>query len=297
MPRFATIGFFDGVHRGHRCLLDQLKEEASRMGMEPMVVTFRQHPREVIGHGQMRPQLLTTLEERIALLHEAGIAKVEVLEFTPGLAKLTAGEFLREVLLPRGVKGLLMGFNHRFGSDRGISFSRLQAQASEMGVIVRRALPLGGGEDVSSTRIRQAVKDGKMDEAAALLGRAYMLSGMVVAGKQIGRTMGFPTANVLTPADKLLPADGVYIGKVTVQPADTYLAIINIGTRPTVEVQGRRTVEAHLLDFSGNLYGQGLTLQLDCRLRDERSFPDKEALAVQLDRDRHACLDYYSLKR
>lgn len=296
---FATIGFFDGVHLGHRCLIEQLQRNAMAAGMQPMVVTFANHPRETLGLGA--PPLLTTTAERLALLREAVGGLVEVLDFTPQMARLTSREFMSEILLPLGVHGLLVGYNHRFGSDRDTTFDQLRDYANALGIRVLRANPLQG-DKVSSTRIRQAVSLGQMDEAACWLGRSYTLTGSVTHGQRIGRTLGFPTANIVPPADKLLPADGVYIGRVTIPieggAKDTsYPAVVNIGMRPTIEALGRRTIEAHIPDFSGDLYGCTLTLTIDRRLRDERQFPDLTTLKAQIEADTAACLDFYSTER
>lgn len=289
MTYIATIGFFDGVHRGHRFLIEQLRQAADAVGMQPMAVTFSQHPREVLG--QDVPPLLTTSEERTELLREAGVEHIKILDFTPQMARLTSREFMRSVLLPIGVRGLLVGFNHRFGCDCDTTFDQLHDYAAALGIRVLRARPLQGG-DISSTRIRQAVRLGRMDEATRMLGRPYTLTGLVAHGQHLGRTLGFPTANIVPPADKLLPADGVYFGRGTSLPA-----VINIGTRPTVETFGQCTVEAHLLGFGGDLYDQTLTLTIDHRHRDERQFAGLSALKAQIEADTSACLDFYSMKR
>ena len=295
---FATIGFFDGVHLGHRYLIEQLRQAADAAEMLPMAVTFSRHPRETLGLDT--PPLLTTSEERTALLR-AVVGGVVVLNFTPQMARLTSREFMRDVLLPLGVRGLLVGFNHHFGSDRDTTFDQLYDYATALGVRVLRARPLQSG-NVSSTRIRQAVSQGRIDEAARLLGRSYTLTGPVIHGQHIGRTLGFPTANIMPPANKLLPANGVYIGRVKDSANATLKkeergAVINIGTRPTIDTLGQRTIEAHLPGFSGNLYGHMLTLSFDHRLRDERQFPELAGLKAQIEADTVACLDFYSTKR
>ncbi|MBP3227583.1 MAG: riboflavin biosynthesis protein RibF [Bacteroidaceae bacterium] len=289
MNVFAAIGFFDGVHQGHRYLLWQLQQAAAASGAVTMAVTFRDHPRTVLDPA-FRPTLLTTTDERVALLREAGAERVEVLDFTPEMARLTAAEFMEHVLLPLGVRGLLMGFNHRFGSDRTTTFADTQAAGHRLGISVGRALPLEAGEDVSSSAIRRCVTAGLLDEASAMLGHHYSVAGDVVAGRQIGRTMGFPTANVAAPADKLLPGNGVYAawakGDSLPQPV---AAVVNIGTRPTVEAHGRRTVEAHLIGFSGDLYGQRLTLDFVHKQRDEQRFHSREQLQRRIEADVELC--------
>ncbi|MBQ7634760.1 MAG: riboflavin biosynthesis protein RibF [Bacteroidaceae bacterium] len=293
MSFFATIGFFDGVHRGHRFLLDQLQAEATAAGMQSMAVTFENHPREVLEDGDVAaPLLLTTTEERLSLLRAAGIARVEVLRFTSATASLKAVDFVQQVLLPMGVRGLLMGFNHHFGSDRETTFEALQAQAAGMGVKIKRAVPLPDGP-VSSTRIRRTVSLGQMADAAVLLGRPYTLTGTVNHGRQIGRTMGFPTANVVPPARKLLPADGVYFGRVMF--SEPRPALINIGTRPTLGEGGERTVEAHIIGYAGDLYDHTLTISINHRHRAEHTFGSLAALQAQLEADRAACLCHYSI--
>ena len=276
--------------------MEQLKAAARATQMQPMVVTFKRHPRNVLNKdGTAPPSLLTTLEERISLLREAGVSRVEVLDFTPEMASLTAMDFLRKELHPRGVRGLLMGFNHRFGSDRDKSYEDLKREATTIGITIKRASQLDGEEQVSSTLIREAVASGQINKACHLMGHPYMLTGKVEHGHQIGRTIGFPTANVMPSANKLLPADGVYFGKALLH--EPMPAIINIGTRPTVEQSGKRTVEAHLLDFDGDLYGQELTITLEHRHRAEQTFPAVEDLRAQLLADAEDCRTYFSTPR
>lgn len=280
--RAVTVGMFDGVHLGHRHILDTLLAVAAESGLEPLVVTFDRHPRELFSPSAVVHRL-TTNAERAALIRECGVERIVELPFTPRLASLSACEFLREVLVGQlEARVLVLGYDNMFGNKQRDDFGDLPREASRLGVDLRvdKAV-LMGDEDVSSTRIRHALREGRVEEAAALLGAPYSLTGQVEQGFHIGRTLGFPTANVSLPTDgKLLPADGVYAVRAFGLPA-----MANLGTRPTFGSDAR-TLEVHLIDRQADLYGQPLTLQFVARLRDIRKYDSPEALAAQLQQDR-----------
>ena len=276
----VTIGFFDGVHRGHRYLLKQLEELASAGGLLPMAVTFDCHPRKVILKD-FAPLLLTTQEEKLALLSEVFCGEVAVLPFTPELSELTAKEFMQSVLRDRlHAELLLMGYDHRFGHGGGTQ-AEYEAWGQETRIKVCFANALDG-EKVSSSRIRNLISLGEMEKANSMLGYSYSLTGKVVGGRQIGRRMGFPTANLSVPQQKLLPANGVYAVSVTMPDGANRGGMLCIGHRPTIEDEGEISVETHIFDFDGNLYGESISVHFIGKLRDEKHFDSLDALQRQL---------------
>ena len=286
----ATIGFFDGVHAGHRFLIDRLMDDARQHGLQSMVITFDEHPRKVLD-SPFQPSLLTTLDEKCQLLRQTGIDRLEVLHFDRSLASLTARQFMGGVLRDRlHVQRLFIGYDNRFGHNREESFPDYVAYGRELGLAVMQTpqmeLP---GQHVSSSSIRTHLAKGQVEDAACCLGYPYRLSGEVVRGEQEGRKMGFPTANI-QPEDssKLIPRAGAYA--VTVSIDDEPLqrpAMMNIGHRPTFGGH-KTTLEVHLIDFHEDLYGHRLTVSFRHWLRPEQTFPTVEALAQQLADDREA---------
>ena len=264
-PRAVAIGTFDGVHLGHRRILEAVR--AARL--TPTVVTFDPHPRIALGY---EVELLSSLERRLQLLGESGIEDVLVLEFDLELARRDPEEFAEAVLRPLGTQAVVAGPNFRFGRGRSGDLALLQRLGFDI-----RAVPLV--ENVSSSRIRDLMRAGELERAAKLLGRAPEVEGIVVAGDARGGTLGFPTANLRVDPVLLVPAHGIYAGA-----ADGRRAAISIGTNPHYGGEERR-VEAYLLDFEGDLYGRRLVLQLWRRLRDEQAFESEEALVAQIARD------------
>lgn len=286
----ATTGFFDGVHCGHRLVIERLVSEAHARGDESLVVTFWPHPRAVLQDGARELRLLTSLEEKKALLTALGVDRIEVLGFTREFAALTAERYLREVLRDRfGVTTLLMGYDNRIGSDR-LTASSLGTLVHHLGMDIIEVEPFSGEADnaVSSTKIRKALEEGRLDEANRMLGYGYSLQGVVVAGNRLGRTIGFPTANMkLFEPLKLVPARGVYAVDVEVL-GKTWRGMSNIGVRPTVGGTFT-TIETNILDFDEDIYGLPIRVTFLRRIRDEVRFPSLEALKEQLGRDREAC--------
>lgn len=286
----ATIGFFDGVHCGHRFLLGELGNIARQRGLSTMAITFDQHPRKVLC-SDFQPRILTEQPEKEKLL--AALAdKVEVLHFTPDLAALTARQFMQTVLRKRlNVKTLLLGYDHRFGSDCLTDFSAYEAIGRKLGIEVLRATQYTGGmQHVSSSVIRRLLEAGDVQQAAVLLGRPYRLTGVVVDGYRIGRKLGFPTAN-LQPchADKLMPKAGVYAVGIQIGD-DHYSGMLNIGSRPTLEQpDAHMSIEVHIFDFERDIYGQTLTVDFRQHLRDEIHFTTVDALRQQLELDKQSC--------
>ena len=263
--RAVAIGTFDGVHRGHRAVI----EEAKASGLRSVVVTFHPHPRSVLGY---EVSLLATLERRIELIERIGPDELVVVPFTPELSRLDPERFVRGVLGPLGARMVVAGEGFRFGSGRRGDLALLR----RLGLDVR---PVPLVEGVSSSRIRELLADGDVAEAARLLGRPPELEGTVVAGDQRGGTLGFPTANLAVEPGLLVPAHGIYAGA-----ARGHRAAISVGINP--HYGGReRKVEAYLLDFAGDLYGEHLRLELWTRLRDERAFASEAELVQQMTRD------------
>jgi riboflavin kinase / FMN adenylyltransferase len=263
--RAVALGTFDGVHRGHRRVLDA----AVAAGRTPTVVTFDPHPRVALGYGV---ELLTSLERRLELLAEARIAEALVVDFDLAVAQLGPEEFVERVLFPIGADVVVAGTNFRFGRGRSGDLELLRRLGLDA-----RAVPLVEG--VSSTRIRDLLRAGEVERAAQLLGRPAEVEGTVVAGDARGGTLGFPTANLRPESGLLVPGFGIYAGA-----ADGHRAAISIGTNPHYGGDERR-IEAFLLDFDGDLYGRTLRLQLWERLRDELAFESEDQLVAQIGRD------------
>lgn len=280
----ATIGFFDGVHQGHQFLMRRLNEEARERGLLSMAITFERHPRQVV-QGDWKPELLTDLHEKLRLLKATGIDVVVVLRFNRQMASLSAGEFMQLMHDRLGVRMLLTGYDNRFGHDRTEGFGDYQCYGCKIGIDVVCADALTVGQlNVSSSLVRRLLKAGNMEEANHCLGRPYSISGQVVHGEQIGRTIGFPTANLQPDDDKLVPMDGVYAVMVDLDNDKRLQGIMNIGTRPTFNGT-HRTLETNLLEPVGNLYGQRIFVHFIGRLRSERQFPSADALAEQIQKD------------
>ena len=259
---------------------DLVEELASAGGLLPMAVTFDCHPRKVI-QKDFAPLLLTTQEEKLALLSEVFCGEVAVLPFTLELSELTAKEFMQSVLRDRlHAELLLMGYDHHFGHGGGTQ-AEYEAWGQETRIKVCFAYALDG-EKVSSSRIRNLISLGEMEKANSMLGYSYSLTGKVVGGKQIGRRMGFPTANLSVPQQKLLPANGVYAVSVTMPDGANRGGMLCIGHRPTIEDEGEISVETHIFDFDGNLYGESISVHFIGKLRDEKHFDSLDGLQRQL---------------
>ncbi len=282
----VTIGVFDGVHRGHRAIISVAVQRAQQLGVPAVAVTFDRHPQEAI-QPEKSPPYLTTLTSRLRLLQENGAQHVMVMRFDRDLATLHPDEFLRSVLQKRlNVRYIVVGGDFRFGYRRMGSVDYLREVQSRFGFEVE-AVPdvLYRDERISSSRIRQSLLEGEVREASAMLGRAYVLEGVVVRGQRLGRKLGYPTVNLNLLMPQLVPRDGIYAGRLLhVRTGNVYTAAISVGVRPTVDGKNR-TIEAYLLGFSGSLYGEEVHLAFFHRLRDERKFESLQALKEQMDRD------------
>ncbi len=292
---WATVGVYDGVHRGHQVLLQQLVAGAHAAGLPAVVVTFHPHPAVVLGHDPSF-RLLTTPEERAALLRAEGVDLVLTLPFTRQLAALSAEAFMQRLQAHLNLQHLWIGYDFALGHERGGDYARLQALGQKLGYRVSRVDAVReGGQVLSSSAVRQALSWGDVAKAARILGRPYALTGEVVPGDGRGRTINMPTANLLPPKEKLLPASGVYVCRAWHNGA-SWGAVVNIGRRPTFYAAAAPlTIEAHLLDFAGDLYGQMLRLEFLARLRAERRFADVAALRQQIAADIAAARRYLGL--
>ena len=284
----ATIGFFDGVHIGHCHLINMLKKVARERGVESCVITFDRHPRQVV-QPEWCPEMLTTLEEKTQLLKATGIDRCEVLHFDREMANQSAHDFMLHTLKEKlRVSILVTGYDNRFGHNRSEGFEDYVRYGKEIGIEVIKGEELtDGSNNVSSSSIRRMLKEGRIEDATRCLGREYQLTGTVVGGEHIGRTIGFPTANI-RPDDssKLIPANGVYAVDVWSQAGDINRerAMLNIGTRPTFNGTAT-TIEVHIPHFAGNLYGSTLSIAFLRKIREERKFDSPEALVEQLNKD------------
>jgi len=283
-----TVGTFDGVHRGHQAVAAEVVRRARAGGRRSVLVTFDPHPLEVVNPAAA-PRLLTLADERAALLAALGLDQVAVLPFTPALSHLAPDEFVRRVLRAQfGMEELVLGYDHGFGRGRAGDLATMRELGGADGFGVDVVEPVrDDGQPISSTLIRAAVAHGELARAERWLGRPYGLLGRVVPGAGRGRTIGVPTLNLAPPdARKLLPPDGVYAVWVWWR-GTRYGGMMNQGPRPTFADEGR-TLEVHLFDFAGELYGETVRVEWVQRLRDVQAFPSREALVAQLDRDRQA---------
>lgn len=287
-----ATGFFDGVHIGHRFVIRRLVEAAKERDDQSMVVTFWPHPRNVLQDDARNLRLLTSLEEKKELLRGLGVDRVEVLPFTKEFSWLTTREYFRDCLIPRfGAKAVLIGYDNRLGSDPQTPES-IERIAEEEGLDVVRlgSVTAPSGVTVSSTKIREAVAAGEMETAAAMLGYEYSLLGVVVAGDRLGRTIGFPTANIqLYEPLKLVPGNGVYAVEAETL-GRKFNGMCNIGVRPTVRSGGQRTIETNIFDFDEDIYGLDLKVTFLRKVRDERRFDSIDSLRSQLSTDRRTIL-------
>lgn len=286
-PCVATIGMFDGVHRGHCYLLKRIIEIARGQGVESTVITFDRHPRQVLN-SDFQPSLLSTFDEKLLLLSKTGVDNCIILPFDEHMASLPAHDFMQQVLLRQlNVHTLLMGYDNRFGHDRTEVFDDYVRYGREIGINVQRGQAFVlNGVNVSSSVIRSFLLEGEIELAEMCLGYPYTLAGHVVKGEHVGSGMGFPTANLqVDDSRKLIPAPGVYAVKVRLEGSLVFRhAMMNIGTRPTFDGR-KQTIETHIFRLGEDLYGQWMAVSLLHRLRAEKKFGSKEELVQQLQKD------------
>lgn len=291
----VTSGTFDGVHLGHQKILKRLNEVAQQSAGESVVITFYPHPRSVVSIDNQSVKLLTTLEEKAEFLQQNGVKHLLVIPFTREFSELSSEDFIQKILVDKiGTKKLVIGYDHRFGKNREGGFEYLKANSQKYGFEVEE-IPRQDVEHigVSSSKIRKALAEGDVVAAQHFLGRNYVLSGIVVKGKQLGRTIGFPTANVQTnDENKLIPHTGVYAVKVKYNSA-TYGGMLNIGFRPTVDGT-HQTTEVNIFDFDNEIYGENLTIEFIEKIRNEQKFNGLEELKAQIAKDKELILEKLS---
>lgn len=294
-PCVATIGFFDGVHRGHQFLIRHLVEAARQEGLESTIITFDQHPRKVL-QSDYQPEMLSTLESKLLLLSKTKVDNAVVLHFDKEMAALSAKEFMQQVLCDKlHVKKLFIGYDHRFGHNREETFEDYVRYGKELGmeVVQNQAFSLNGIH-ISSSVIRSFLKEGEVALANQALGYPYTIIGKVVSGYHEGRKLGFPTANLdISHFGQLVPSPGVYAVKVRMENSVVWMrGMMNIGTRPTFD--GRRiTLETNIFNFDGDIYDQLLLVSFVKRIRGERKFDTPEELREQLKEDEQTIMDMF----
>ena len=285
-PCVATIGFFDGVHLGHRFLIEQVKELAKDKGLRSALITFPVHPRQVMK-SDYRPELLTTPEEKIELLKAQGVDYCIMLDFTVELSQLSALSFMKDILQQRyNVSTLIIGYDHRFGHNRSEGFEDYVRYGQQIGMNVYRAQACMIDDlNISSSLVRAHLLEGKIDLSTRYLGYNYSIEGVVVGGYRVGRTIGFPTANLdLRESNKLIPSDGVYAVRVEVKGC-LYAGMLNIGYRPTLDNGSKKSIEVHILRFDEDIYDEKIRLYFVSRIRSEMKFSGLDELIAQLKRD------------
>ena len=283
-PCVATIGFFDGVHKGHQFLIRHVIEEAKISGLQSTVITFDEHPRQVLQDGYM-PEMLSTLDSKLLLLSKTGVDNTVVLHFNKEMAELSARDFMEQILRDRlHVKKLVIGYDNRFGHDRREGFEDYVRFGEEMGIeVIRNEAFMLNGVNVSSSVVRAFLKEGEIEMANSCLGYPYTIVGKVVKGYQKGRKMGFPTANLdASEFGMLVPAPGVYAVKTRLEGnVAMKQGMMNIGTRPTFD-GSNISLETNIFDFSGDIYGKLMLVSFEHRIRSERKFDGPEQLKEQL---------------
>jgi riboflavin kinase / FMN adenylyltransferase len=285
----VTIGIFDGVHLGHRHILQKIKEGAESINGESVVITLWPHPRLVLNNNPQVLRYLSSIEEKALLLEQAGLDHLIIIEFTKEFAQLTSCEFIKDILVDRvGIKHLVIGYNHKFGKNREGDFQNLKSCADQYNFSIERAEAVSNhGLKISSSLIRENLLSGNLEDANRSLGYDYFLQGKVTGGNRMGREIGFPTANIM-PRDehKLIPCDGVYAVRVEV---DNFLhgGMLNIGYRPTLNSpEPVKTIEVNIFNFDGDIYTKDITLFFKKRLREEKKFENIEQLREQLVKDK-----------
>jgi riboflavin kinase/FMN adenylyltransferase len=293
----VTLGIFDGVHRGHRALLNCLVERAKEAQGESVVITFFPHPRLILEKRNINLSFLSTIEEKKVLLEKANIDHLIIIEFNIEFSRILACDFIKDILVRKiGTKHLIIGYNHHFGRSGEGDFNTIKKCSELLAFRVEQVHGFYTDEGViSSSSIRKALLNGNLDEANRWLGYSYSMSGSVIEGKRIGRSIGFPTANIiLADQHKLIPCDGVYAVEVKLEGKD-YPGMLSIGSNPTVNSDSTlRSIEVHILNFNKDIYGKNISVTFRKRLRDERKFDNLEELTQQMELDKQDTIQIFS---
>lgn len=287
-PCVATIGFFDGLHRGHQFLISQVREMAAQRGLESTIITFNRHPRQVLNADFM-PQLLTPFDEKVLRISQTGVDNCAVLDFDRTMAQRSARDFMQQVLCNQlHVKVLILGYDNHFGHSANEHFEDYEAYGREMGIeVVKSSAFMLNGVNISSSVVRSFLSEGEVSLAAQCLGYSYTIHGMVVGGERVGRKIGFPTANIIVDhPDKMVPAGGVYGVKVRMDNTmELKHAMLNIGVRPTFGDVHKQVIEVHIFRLDDDLYGKCISVSFVHHIREERKFDNAGLLVAQLHRD------------
>lgn len=296
-PTIVTIGTFDGVHLGHQKILQRLSEIKAETGFQTLVLTFEPHPRKVLFPEQRDLRLLTMVDEKLDLLRSFGVDVAVVYPFSRQFSELASDVYIREILcFQLKTRKLVIGYDHRFGKGRTGDIRVLREAAKEGGFEVEEISARDiDSIAISSTKIRKALEEGKLDLAAEFLGHPYFLNAQVIQGKQLGRSIGYPTANLKTAKEKLIPRNGVYFVRLEVE-GNWHYGMLNIGTNPTTDRDDSVKIEVHLFDFDRDIYFRSVRLQFIRRLRDEKNFKGLEELTAALDEDKKNCLQLINVR-
>jgi len=286
----VTVGTFDGVHRGHRIVIDKVQELKKPCGCRSVILTFDPHPQLILRNKHSEIKLLSTTEEKLGIFESLGIDVVYVLEFTKEFASTSAEDFLKKYLVEGiGLSHLVLGFDHSFGKNREGNYETLKPLTSVYGFQLDKVEEFRGESKINSTAIRHLLAEGDVGKAAEILGAYYSFSGEVVTGDKRGKTIGFPTANVkIADEHKLVPKNGVYLVQVEIG-GSSYFGMMNIGNRPTVNEGSEIFIEVNIFDFNAGIYGRKIKVSLIKYIRDERKFASLDELVVQLNSDKQEC--------
>ena len=292
-----TVGTFDGVHLGHRKIIDRMNDLAARNGGESVIFTFDPHPRKIIAPEETNLRLLTTQNEKIELFEQSGIDHLIIYPFTPEFAQLSYGEFVEQILVGQiYTRYLVVGYDHKFGKNRQGDFEFLKNSADRLGFQIEKLdVLLMNESNVSSTKIREAIQHGNFEVANAFLGYPFTLHGTVVEGQKLGRKIQFPTANIeASDPDKIIPGYGVYAVQVNVK-GHTYTGMLNIGSRPTVNQNAdHRSIEVNIFNFESDIYDEFIEIIFFRKLREEQKFPSIDELKNQLIKDKTDTMDFFN---
>ncbi|NLT51816.1 MAG: bifunctional riboflavin kinase/FAD synthetase [Ignavibacteria bacterium] len=288
----VTVGSFDGLHKGHMDIINRVVREAEKSSLKSCVVTFDPHPRTVVT-SNFKHSVLTLFEEKQTLLEKAGVDNLVIINFTSGFSSKSYLEFIEEYLIKKlRTKKIVIGYDHKFGKNRLGDKEKLRQITNSSGVeVIEVNAVKSNSDEISSTKIRNAISDGDIEKANKFLGRYYTVTGIIVKGAQRGRKLGYPTANILADEKKLIPGAGVYVSRIFLGK-NVYFGLTNIGLRPTFNDTDVFMIETNIFDFEKDIYGEKLTVEFIGRIRDEIRFGNADMLIEQIKKDKEECLKY-----